>query len=72
MLEGLKAVIGGETTKVEVKGTLSVRADIILMTRITVDLHRREKVETCLIVVSRVQFIEQDGKFTTCGGHVEV
>lgn len=68
----LEAVRGGEEIKVEVKGTTSDRADAILMTRNEVDLHRREKGRTCLIVVSSIELIEEDGEFVTDGGHVEV
>ena len=68
----LEAMKGDEKTKVEVKGTTSDRADTILMTRNEVDLHQREKGQTCLIVVSRIELTEQDGKFTTGGGYVEV
>ena len=68
----LEAMKGDEKTKVEVKGTTSDRADTILMTRNEVDLHRREKGQTCLIIVSRIELTEQDGKFATGGGHIEV
>lgn len=54
----LEAVRGGEEIKVEVKGTTSDRADAILMTRNEVDLHRREKGRTCLIVVSSLDLTE--------------
>ncbi|MEO9781617.1 MAG: DUF3578 domain-containing protein [Sedimentitalea sp.] len=68
----LEAMKGDEKTKVEVKGTTSDRADTILMKRNEVDLHRREKGQTCLIIVSRIELTEQDGKFATGGGHIEV
>lgn len=68
----LEAVSGDDEIKVEVKGTTSDRADAILMTRNEVDLHRREKGRTCLIVVSSIELTEEDGEFVTDGGHVEV
>jgi hypothetical protein len=44
----------GSTIKVEVKGTTSDICDSILMTKNEVDLHRREKGATGLVIVSKI------------------
>lgn len=49
------AMNGTESIKVEVKGTTSDVCESILMTKNEVDLHRREKGKTCLIVVSKIK-----------------
>lgn len=49
------AMNGMESIKVEVKGTTSDVCESILMTKNEVDLHRREKGKTCLIVVSKIK-----------------
>lgn len=58
--------------KVEVKGTTSDACDAILMTRNEVDLHRREKGCTGLILVSGIRLQRGDHRVTAVGGSVEV
>lgn len=67
----IEAQNGSKTIKVEVKGTTSDRADAILMTRNEVELHRREKGATALIVVSKIRLIVDGDKFTANGGQAE-
>lgn len=46
--------------KVEVKGTTSDLCDVIMMTKNEVELHRREKGRTGLIIVSRIQLDREE------------
>nr|WP_281409030.1 DUF3578 domain-containing protein [Mesorhizobium sp. WSM4303] len=57
--------------KVEVKGTTSDRADGILMTANEVELHRQEKGNTALLIVSSVRLSERHGAYLASGGKVE-
>ena len=50
----------GTTMKVEVKGTTSDSPNAILMTRNEVDLHRSEKGNTALFVVSSIRLVNGD------------
>ena len=54
-----------------VKSTTSDSADTILMARNEVHLHKQEKSQTCLIIVSLIQLTEHAGKFMIRIGHVE-
>ena len=56
-----------ESIKVEVKGTTSDVCESILMTRNEVDLHRREKGTTCLIVVSKIK-LNRSGTYPSANG----
>lgn len=56
-----EARLSGAHIKVEVKGTTSDRADGILMTANEVALHRNEKGNTALIIVSSIRLSEQNG-----------
>lgn len=58
--------------KVEVKGTTSDGCDAILMTRNEVDLHRREKGSTGLILVSGIRLQREEQGVSAVGGEVEV
>lgn len=63
---------GNQTIKVEVKGTTSVAADAVLMTRNEVDLHRQEKGATGLVIVSGIQLSTgADAVWIASGGQVE-
>jgi hypothetical protein len=66
-----EATLSGARIKVEVKGTTSDRADGILMTANEVELHRREKGNTALIIVSSIRLSEQNGAYSSSGGNVE-
>ena len=57
--------------KVEVKGTTSDACDAILMTRNEVELHRREKGSTGLILVSGIRLQRGEQKVSAVGGVVE-
>ena len=67
-----EATLGGQTLKVEVKGTTSDRMDGILMTRNEVDLHRKEQGATALFLASQIRLSESDGKFAGTDGSLEV
>jgi hypothetical protein len=62
----------GLELKVEVKGTTSDGCDAILMTRNEVDLHRREKGATGLILASKIRLKREDGAVSAVGGKVEI
>lgn len=62
---------GGENIKVEVKGTTSDLCDSILMTRNEVELHRREKGRTGLIIVSQIRLKRDSESPEAYGGSVE-
>ncbi|MBZ9798808.1 MrcB family domain-containing protein [Mesorhizobium sp. ES1-4] len=66
-----EATVSGTRIKVEVKGTTSDRADGILMTANEVALHRNEKGNTALIIVSSIRLSEQNGAYSCSGGNVE-
>ena len=61
---------GGETLKIEVKGTTSNSADAILMTRNEVDLHHAEKGKTGLILVYNIRLDRDAGNRVGHGGTV--
>lgn len=66
-----EATANGIPIKVEVKSTTSDRADGILMTANEVELHRNEKGDTALIIVSSIRLLEQNGAYSSSGGNVE-
>jgi hypothetical protein len=57
--------------KVEVKGTTSDICESILMTRNEVELHRREKGRTALLIVSQIKLDRNAPSLTAGGGLVE-
>lgn len=59
----------GQALKIEVKGTTSELCDSILMTRNEIELHRREKGRTGLLIVSRIQ-IDRSGVVPSASGGV--
>lgn len=61
----------GRVLKIEVKGTTSELCDSILMTRNEVELHRREKGTTGLLIVSKIQLTQSDAVPSASGGVVE-
>ncbi|ARL94671.1 MrcB family domain-containing protein [Burkholderia pseudomallei] len=61
----------GQALKVEVKGTTSELCDSILMTRSEVELHRREKGATGLLIVSRIRLDRSGTTPSASGGVVE-
>lgn len=61
----------GHSLKVEVKGTTSELCDSILMTRSEVELHRREKGATGLLIVSRIRLDRSGTTPSASGGVVE-
>jgi hypothetical protein len=61
----------GQTIKVEVKGTTNDSGDALLMTRNEVDLHRSQKGQTALIVVSRIQLTDRSTEPIAHGGKVQ-
>lgn len=61
----------GETLMVEVKGTTSDICDSVLMTKNEVDLHRRHKGTTGLLIVSSIKLSLDGNKSTAEGGKVE-
>jgi hypothetical protein len=65
------ATRGDVSLKVEVKGTTSDFCDSILMTRNEVELHRREKGKTGLIIVSKVRLKREEQTSQAFGGLVE-
>jgi hypothetical protein len=66
-----EATLSGVRIKVEVKGTTSDRADGILLTANEVELHRTEKGNTALIIVSSIRLSEKNGDYSGSGGTVE-
>nr|WP_292237721.1 DUF3883 domain-containing protein [Mesorhizobium sp.] len=66
-----EATSAGTQIKVEVKGTTSDRADGIMMTANEVELHRNEKGNTALIIVSSIRLSEQNGGYVGTGGNME-
>lgn len=61
----------GTSMKVEVKGTTSDLCDSIMMTRNEVDLHRNEKGQTGLLIVSKIRLVRSDHGPTASSGEVE-
>lgn len=61
----------GTSIKVEVKGTTSDLCDSILMTRNEIDLHRKEKGLTGLLIVSKIQLVRGTQGPNANGGEVE-
>jgi hypothetical protein len=62
----------GQTIKVEVKGTTNESGDAVLMTRNEVDLHKSQKGQTALFVVSHIQLRNREAKPIAHGGQVQV
>lgn len=65
------ATRGGQTLKIEVKGTTSDLCDSVLMTRNEVELHRREKGTTGLLIASGIQLDRSGSMPLASGGVVE-
>jgi hypothetical protein len=65
------ATKSGASIKVEVKGTTSDLCDSIMMTRNEVDLHRREKGLTGLLIVSKIRLVREERGPSASGGEVE-
>ncbi len=65
------ATKGGETIKVEVKGTTSGLVDSIMMTSNEVELHTNEAGTTALAIVSEIEFVERGEKANCRGGVIE-
>lgn len=63
---------GHEKFKVEVKGTTSDFCRSILMTKNEVDLHRSEKGNTCLVIVSKIRLDRSGPIPVATGGESEV
>jgi hypothetical protein len=61
----------GQTIKVEVKGTTNESGDAVLMTHNAVDLHRSQKGQTALFVVSQIKLSDRDGRPIAHGGKVQ-
>lgn len=61
----------GKALKIEVKGTISELCDSVLMTRSEVELHKREKGTTGLLIVSRIQLDRSTAMPSASGGVVE-
>lgn len=61
----------GQALKIEVKGTTSDLCESVLMTRNEVELHRREKGRTGLLIVSRIQLDRSGAIPSASGGAVE-
>lgn len=62
---------GDTQFKVEVKGTTSDLCDSVLMTKNEVELHRREKGSTALLLVSKIQLTRKSEQPVAEGGEVE-
>lgn len=61
----------GKTLKIEVKGTTSEVCESVMMTRNEIELHRKEKGATGLLIVSGVQLDRNSEKLAAFGGVVE-
>ena len=57
--------------KVEVKGTSCLGSNTIFMTRNEVELHRSEKGNTALIIVSGITIASDNGNEVAIGGELE-
>jgi hypothetical protein len=66
-----EACLQNKPIKIEVKGTTSDRPGSILMTANEVELHRREKGETGLIIVSNIRLTKSNGIYSCSGGDLE-
>jgi len=64
------AVGAAAKLKIEVKGTTSDPDDEIFMTKNEVELHRKERGSTGLIIVSKIRLDRADGVVTATGGHL--
>lgn len=62
---------GGEELMVEVKGTTSDFCDSVLMTKNEVNLHRKNKGATGLLIVSKIRLSRDQDKPKATGGEVE-
>ena len=62
----------GDTLKIEVKGTTSDNPTAVLMTRNEVELHRSEKGQTGLLIVSKIRLVGDGEERTAEGGELEV
>ncbi len=67
----LLASKGDVSIKTEVKGTTSDMCYSIMMTKNEVELHRKEKGSTALIVVSRIKLMRENGEPRAEGGELE-
>ena len=65
------AIKGNQKIKVEVKGTTSDLCDSILMTKNEVELHRKEKGMTGLLICSRIQLSRAGVNSVASGGVIE-
>ncbi|MCM0028711.1 MAG: DUF3578 domain-containing protein [Polynucleobacter sp.] len=61
----------GKVIKVEVKGTTSDICDSIMMTRNEFDLHRNDKGNTGLLIVSKIKLVMHETGPMASGGEVE-
>jgi hypothetical protein len=66
------ATRGTQSLKVEVKGTTSDFCDSVLMTRNEVELHRRERGQTALVMVTGVRLEKCMDRPVASGGTVEL
>ena len=67
----IQASLGKTKIFVEVKGTTSPEADTILMTANEVELHRKEKGQTALAIVSFIKLTKGE-KLTAAGGILDM
>lgn len=61
----------GEELMIEVKGTTSDLCDSVLMTKNEVNLHRKHKGSTGLLIVSKIRLSRGDGGPFATGGEIE-
>ncbi|MGB4488832.1 MAG: DUF3883 domain-containing protein [Pseudomonas veronii] len=61
----------GEEFMLEVKGTTSDLCDSVLMTKNEVNLHRKYKGSTGLLIVSKIRLSRDGGEPKATGGEVE-
>ncbi len=64
------ASLGAKVWKVEVKGTTADIGDSILMTANEVDMHRKERGSTVIIIVSAIRLDRSGTVATACGGRI--
>ncbi|WP_232462585.1 MrcB family domain-containing protein [Bordetella genomosp. 9] len=62
---------GEQELKIEVKGTTSDLCESILMTRNEIELHRRKKGTTGLLIISQVQLNRSDAEPIASGGIID-
>jgi len=67
----LLATSGEREIKVEVKGTTSDLCDVIMMTKNEVELHRKERGRTGLMIVSRIYLDHRVSEPSASGGQLE-